>query len=99
MDRGYNLIPFSSINQMLKSPLGLKIGLYNIVGNFLMLTPLAVLFPLIDDRFKKVRNYFVTIILLSLIIHLTLYKRLQMYLYIQTFHQMIENLYQFYLNN
>lgn len=71
MDRGYNLIPFSSINQMLNSPLGLKIGLYNIIGNFLMLTPLAVLLPLIDDRFKKVRNYFVTIILLSLIIELT----------------------------
>ena len=73
MDRGYNLIPFSSINQMLNSPLGLKVGLYNIIGNFLMLTPLAVLLPLISDRFKKVRNYFVAIILVSLVIELTQY--------------------------
>jgi len=65
-ERGINLIPFSTIRQMLISPLGLKVALYNIIGNFLMLTPLAVLLPLIDDRFKKIRNYLIVIILCSL---------------------------------
>lgn len=65
-ERGINLIPFSTIRQMLISPLGLKVALYNIMGNFLMLTPLAVLLPLIDDQFKKVRNYLIVIILCSL---------------------------------
>lgn len=71
MERGYNLIPFNSINQMLNSPLGLRVGLYNIIGNFLMLTPLAILLPLIDDRFKKIKNYLITIVLLTLMIELT----------------------------
>ena len=65
-ERGINLIPFSTIKQMLISPLGLRVALYNIMGNFLMLTPLAVLLPLIDDRFKKIRNYLIVIILCSL---------------------------------
>ena len=71
MERGYNLILFNSINQMLNSPLGLKVGLYNIIGNFLMLTPLAILLPLIDDRFKKIKNYLIVIVLLTLLIELT----------------------------
>lgn len=72
-ERGYNLIPFSGIKQMLNSPLGLKIGFYNIIGNFLMLTPLSILLPLIDDRFKKVKYYLGTIILFSLVIELFQY--------------------------
>lgn len=70
MDRGYNLIPFSTIRQMLISPLGLKMALYNIMGNFLMLTPLAILPPLINDRFKNVRIYLIVIILCSLSIEI-----------------------------
>lgn len=69
--RGYNLIPFSSIKQMLNSPLGLKVGLYNIMGNLLMLTPLAILLPLIDDRFKKIKYYIGTIVLFSLVIEIS----------------------------
>jgi len=70
-ERGFNLIPFSSIKQMLNSPLGLKVGLYNVLGNFLMLTPLAVLLPLINDKFKKVINYLIIIILCSLSIEIS----------------------------
>lgn len=70
-ERGLNLIPFSSIKQMLNSPLGLKVGLYNVLGNFLMLTPLAVLLPLINDKFKKVINYLIIIILCSLSIEIS----------------------------
>ena len=51
--REYNLIPFNSIKELLNTSLGLKTGLYNIVGNLLMLTPLAVLLPLINDKFKR----------------------------------------------
>ena len=68
MNRDYNLIPFKSIIELLTSPLGLKVGLYNIIGNFFMLTPLAILLPLINDRFKQTKNYLITIILLSLTI-------------------------------
>ena len=70
-ERGFNLIPFSSINQMLNSPLGLKVGLYNVLGNFFMLTPLAVLLPLINDKFKKVINYLIIIVLCSLSIEIS----------------------------
>lgn len=64
-ERGVNLIPFSSIHQMLNSPLGLKVALYNIMGNFLMLTPLAILLPLIDDRLKKIKYYLLVISIFS----------------------------------
>ena len=65
-ERGFNLIPFGSIKQMLNSPLGLRVALYNIMGNFLMLTPLAILLPLVNENFKKIRNYLIVIILCSL---------------------------------
>ena len=71
MKRGYNLIPFSGIKQILNSPLGLKVGLYNNIGNFLMMTPLAILLPLVDNRFKKTKNYLIVIILLTSVIELT----------------------------
>ena len=51
---------------MLNSPLGLKFALYNIIGNFLMLTPLSVLIPLISDKFKKISKFIIGI-LISLI--------------------------------
>lgn len=51
--REYNLIPFRSITTLLNTPLGLSVGLYNIIGNLLMLTPLAIILPLINDKLKK----------------------------------------------
>ena len=72
-ERGINLIPFRTIRQMLISPLGLKVALYNIMGNFLMLTPIAVLLPLINDKFKKIINYLIVIILCSLSIEIVQY--------------------------
>ena len=71
--RGVNLIPFSTIKQLLMSPLGLKVALYNIVGNFLMLTPLAILLPLLDDRFKKIKNFLIVTILFGLLIEVSQY--------------------------
>ena len=72
-ERGINLIPFSTIRQMLISPLGLKVGIYNIMGNFLMLTPLAILLPLIDEKFKKIRYYLIFIFIFSFFIELIQY--------------------------
>lgn len=69
-NRGYNLIPFISIKQMLNTPLGLKVGLYNIIGNFLMLIPLAILLPLIFDRYKKTKYYIKIIISFCLTIEI-----------------------------
>ena len=63
-ERGFNLIPFSSIKQMLNSPLGLRVALYNIIGNFLMLTPLAILLPLVNENFKKIRYYIIVIFIM-----------------------------------
>lgn len=71
--REYNLIPFNSIKMLLNSPLGLRTGLYNIVGNLLMLTPLAILLPLLNDNFWKKKNFIITIILLSLSVELLQY--------------------------
>ena len=63
--REYNLIPFNSVITLLKTPLGLNIGLYNIIGNLLMLTPLAILLPLINDKFKKKKYFIILIIIIS----------------------------------
>lgn len=73
MDRGYNLIPFKSICILLSSPLGLKVAIYNIMGNFLMLTPFAILLPLINDKFKKMRIFLMMITLVSLLIEIGQY--------------------------
>ena len=72
-ERGFNIIPFNSIKQMLNSPLGLKVGLYNIVGNFFMLTPLAILLPLVNANFKKIRYYLIIIFIFSFFIEFTQY--------------------------
>lgn len=66
----YNFIPFKSMIDLLNSPLGLKFALYNIVGNFLMLTPLSVLLPLISDKFKKISKFIISILILTLSIEL-----------------------------
>lgn len=72
-ERGFNLIPFSSIIQMLNSPLGLKVALYNIIGNFLMLTPLSILLPLVNEDLKKTRYYLIIIFIFSFCIEFTQY--------------------------
>ena len=46
--REHNIIPFQSIAKLLSSPLGIQFALYNIIGNFLMLTPFSILLPLIN---------------------------------------------------
>lgn len=68
--REYNLIPFKSIFEMLTSQLGLRFALYNIFGNFLMLTPLAIILPLISDTFKKMTNFIITIIITTFAVEL-----------------------------
>jgi len=72
-ERGFNLIPYSSIRQMLNSPLGLKVALYNVMGNFLMLTPLAILLPFVYENFKKIRYYLIVIFILSFCIEFAQY--------------------------
>ena len=73
MSKDDNLIPFHSIKQLLNSRLGLKFGLYNIAGNFLMLTPLSILLPLISDKFRKFWNMFLVLLLTPLIIEISQY--------------------------
>ena len=73
MSKDDNLIPFHSIKQLLNSRLGLKFGLYNIVGNFLMLTPLSILLPLISDKFRKFWNMFLVLLLTPLIVEISQY--------------------------
>ena len=64
--REYNLIPFYSIKELLTSEYGMKFALYNIMGNFLMLTPLAILLPLISEKYKKSFNFIITMFITSL---------------------------------
>lgn len=64
----YNVIPFSSIKELLTSEYGLGYGLYNILGNFLMLTPLAILLPLLFKKYKKNIRFIFTILLISILI-------------------------------
>lgn len=71
--REYNLVPFNSIKTLLNTPLGLKVGLYNIVGNLLMLTPLAILLPLLNDKYYKNSYFIIRIILISLCIEILQY--------------------------
>lgn len=73
MEKGYNIIPFNTIIRMFNSSLGISFALYNIIGNFLMLTPLSILLPLINDKFKKTKNYLFTIILIVFLIELVQY--------------------------
>lgn len=68
MERDINLIPFNSIINLLNHPLGLKFGLYNILGNFLMLVPLSVLLPLIDESFKRIWKFISMTFMISLFI-------------------------------
>lgn len=62
----FNLIPFKSIIELLKSRFGLSFALYNIVGNFLMLTPLSILLPLISDKYKKIKRFLCMVLIISL---------------------------------
>ena len=66
----WNFIPFKSMIEMLNSPLGVTFGLYNIIGNFLMLTPLSILLPLINDKFKKTKIFLISIVGLTLFIEI-----------------------------
>jgi len=68
--REFNLIPFESIKEMINSPLGSSFYVYNILGNLLMLTPLAILIPLLFDKFKKKINYFTLVFAISSLIKL-----------------------------
>ncbi len=68
MPREYNLIPFHSIIELLKSPLGFRFAFYNIIGNFFMLTPLSILLPMINQKFKKTKVFFLSIISLCFFI-------------------------------
>ena len=61
----FNFIPFRSTIELLNNPLGLKFGLYNILGNFLMLTPLSILLPLICNKFKKTKTFLAFLYLLN----------------------------------
>ena len=71
--REYNLIPFKSIYELLSSSLGLKFGLYNIIGNFLMLSPLALLLPLINKKFNKLKNFLLLIVPLIIMVEILQY--------------------------
>lgn len=73
MFREYNFIPFHSIIDLFQSQLGLKFAIYNIIGNFLMLTPLAILLPMIHERLKNTKYFLLIVIILSLFIEITQY--------------------------
>lgn len=73
MSKNNNLIPFHSIRELLNSRLGLKFWLYNITGNFLMLTPLSILLPLISNKFREFKNIFLVLIFIPLIIETSQY--------------------------
>ena len=66
----FNLIPFKSIFELMNNELGIKFGIYNIIGNLLMLTPLSILLPLISDKFKKRSYFFLSILFISISIEL-----------------------------
>lgn len=66
LKRENNLIPFVSMINLFKY--SKRTFLYNALGNLLMLTPLAVLLPLFNDKFKRVKNYFLCVLILTIII-------------------------------
>ena len=66
LKRENNLIPFVSMINLFKY--SKRTFLYNALGNLLMLTPLAVLLPLLSDKFKRVKNYFLCVLILTIII-------------------------------
>lgn len=66
----YNLIPFKSIIELLNTPLSPMFAIYNILGNFLMLTPLAIILPLINKKFQNTKYFLLTISGLTLLIEL-----------------------------
>ena len=66
LKRENNLIPFISMINLFKY--SKRTFLYNALGNLLMLTPLAVLLPLLSDKFKRVKNYFLCVLILTIII-------------------------------
>ena len=64
--REYNIIPFKSVvNLLVNHPWGIANAIYNILGNFLMLVPLAILLPLISDKFKKWYVFLIVVILIK----------------------------------
>ena len=66
LKRENNLVPFVSMINLFKY--SKRTFLYNALGNLLMLTPLAVLLPLLSDKFKRVKNYFLCVLILTIII-------------------------------
>lgn len=66
LKRENNLVPFVSMINLFKY--SKRTFLYNVLGNLLMLTPLAVLLPLLNDKFKRVKNYFFCVLILTIII-------------------------------
>jgi glycopeptide antibiotics resistance protein len=73
IERGINIIPFSSIKQLFNSGYGLRFALYNITGNFLMLVPLSIIIPLLFDVFKKWYKFCAIVLFFSIIIELLQY--------------------------
>ena len=71
LKRENNLIPFISMINLFKY--SKRTFLYNALGNLLMLTPLAVLLPLLSDKFKRVKNYFLCVLILTITIESTQY--------------------------
>ena len=71
LKRENNLIPFVSMINLFKY--SKRTFLYNALGNLLMLTPLAVLLPLLSDKFKRVKKYFLCVLILTITIESTQY--------------------------
>lgn len=64
--RNYNIIPFIGIIKLFKT--SKSFALYNILGNFLMLSPLAILLPIVCKKFENIKYFSLFILILTLTI-------------------------------
>ena len=51
--RDFNFVPLKSIKELFISEYGIKFALYNIIGNFFMLSPLVLIIPLLNKKLYK----------------------------------------------
>lgn len=63
-----NFIPFRGIFKLFSSSFGIRNAIYNVIGNLLMLTPLAILLPRLFSSFNNILKYSITIIIITIFI-------------------------------
>ena len=63
-----NFIPFKTIFNFISGKYGIKMAIYNIVGNFVMLSPLTILLVLKNKKYENIKLQLIVLLLVTCLI-------------------------------